>query len=38
LIGLLYELSGGYTAPFVGMAALSLTGLALLALSGAGRR
>jgi sugar phosphate permease len=38
VIGLLYEMSGGYTAPFLGMAALSLLGLALLALSGTGRR
>jgi MFS family permease len=38
VIGFVYELSGGYTAPFLAMAALSLLGLALLALSGTGRR
>jgi predicted MFS family arabinose efflux permease len=38
LIGILYELSDGYTAPFLGAAALSLIGLGVLALSGIERR
>jgi len=38
LIGILYEVSDGYTAPFLGAAALSLLGLAVLALSGIERR
>jgi MFS family permease len=37
LIGLHYEVSGGYLAPFLGAAALSVLGFALLALSGTGR-
>jgi len=33
VIGVLYELSGGYTTPFLGAAALSVLGLAALALN-----
>ena len=38
LIGLLYEASGGYTVPFLAVAALTLVGLAVLAIFGAPRR
>jgi hypothetical protein len=38
LIGGIYEASGGYTAPFLVVAAASLLGLAVLALFGAARR
>jgi len=38
LIGLAYELSGGYTAPFLGVAALTMIGFAVLATCGTVRR
>jgi len=38
LIGLLYEASGGYTAPFLAVAALTLVGLAILGIFGKARR
>jgi hypothetical protein len=38
VIGVLYELSGGYTTPFLGAAALSVLGLAALALNRIERR
>jgi MFS family permease len=38
LIGAIYEASGGYTVPFLVVAAASLLGLAVLALFGAARR
>jgi cyanate permease len=36
LIGLLYEISGGYSVPFLAVAALTTVGFAILA--GCGRR
>ena len=38
LIGVLYETSGGYTVPFLAVAALTLVGLAILGLFGGARR
>ena len=38
LIGLLYEMSGGYQLPFFVVSALTLVGFAILAAFGAGRR
>jgi hypothetical protein len=38
LIGLIYELSGVYAAPFLGVAGLSLVGFAVLATRGTVRR
>jgi MFS family permease len=38
LVGLLFEASGGYRAPFLAIAAITLIGLAVLALFGSARR
>jgi predicted MFS family arabinose efflux permease len=38
LIGMVYELSGGYAAPLLGVAALTMVGLAVLATCGTARR
>lgn len=38
LMGVLYETSGGYAAPYLAVAALSFVGMGILSISGPGRR